>query len=62
MAVADAPWRDEPPIRAGDADDPCRSVEVEGDRMLFLRIKHPASSFAFERWAPVLARFLATTG
>jgi hypothetical protein len=59
VAVADAAWRDEAPVATAAGEDPCRSVALDGARTLFLRVKHPAVGFAYERWAPPLAAFLA---
>jgi hypothetical protein len=59
MTAAGAGWVTEPDMRCGGSDEPCRSVTVAGRRTLFTRVKHPSAGFAYERWAPLLARFLA---
>jgi hypothetical protein len=59
MAVADTAWEEAPPLGIGTAAEPCRRATVDGHPILFTRVAHPAASFAFERWAPLIAGFLA---
>ncbi|HXZ00126.1 MAG TPA: hypothetical protein VEI03_09010 [Stellaceae bacterium] len=58
LAVADAAWATDQPIRCGDIDEPCRSVAVDGHRSRFTRVSHPSAGFAYERWSRLLRRFL----
>lgn len=58
LAIADAAWETEPPIRGGETDEPCRSVVIEGRRSRFARVSHPSAGFAYERWSGLLRRFL----
>jgi hypothetical protein len=58
IAVADAPWEADPPIRFSEIDEPCRSVILEGQRTRFTRIRHPSAGFAYDRWSGLLSRFL----
>ncbi|MGO8920946.1 MAG: hypothetical protein ACLQJR_34070 [Stellaceae bacterium] len=58
LAVADAAWEADRPIRCGEIDEPCRRVVVEGHRSCFTRISHPSAGFAYERWSRLLQRFL----
>lgn len=58
LAVADAPWDADQPIRCGEIDEPCRSVTLDGQRSRFTRIRHPSAGFAYDRWSGLLSRFL----
>jgi hypothetical protein len=58
IAVADAPWEADPPIRRSEIDEPCRSVILDGQRTRFTRIRHPSAGFAYDRRSGLLSRFL----
>jgi hypothetical protein len=55
MAIDGAAWKEEADLRA----EPCRSVVVDGQRMLFTRVSHPSAGFAHERWSELLSHFLS---
>lgn len=59
LAVADAAWETEPPIRCGEVDEPRRGVTLDGHRSRFTRVSHPSAGFAYERWSGLLRSFLA---
>ena len=58
LAVADAEWEADRPIRCGEIDEPCRSIAVDGHRSCFTRVSHPSAGFAYARWSGLLQRFL----
>jgi hypothetical protein len=58
LAVADAAWEADRPIRCGAVDEPCRCVALAGRRSRFTRVSHPSAGFAYERWSGLLQRFL----
>lgn len=58
LAVADAAWEADAPIRCGEIGETCRSVTLDGHRSRFTRISHPSAGFAYDRWSGLLSRFL----
>jgi hypothetical protein len=59
LVVEGVPWAQEGRITGGEVDEPYRAVILDGHPILATRIAHPAASFSYQRWSPLLARFLA---